>query len=177
MLRNNSKTSETIKSEHLHIARALESTVGTEMSWLGDIPPDALIEIRQTGALNEIREMLGGDLSDLIKANPDNFFRTGDQVFDNVQHALAEHEAKIKTLRSKKWTFAGKDVGSFLVVGGIELTAAITGLPLYGSVAASAGMSGVIPTAKDLKEKLAQIRKDQSDIKNTGVGILFSHKP
>ncbi len=176
MLRNNSKSTENIGSQHLHIARALDSTVATEMSWLGDIPPDALIEIRQTGALNEIREMLGGGLSDLIKANPDNFFRTGDQVFDNLQNALAEHEAKIKALRSNKWTFAGKDVGSFLVVGGIEITAAITGLPLYGSLAASSGMSGVIPTAKDLKEKLAQIRKDQSDINNTGIGILFKHK-
>ncbi len=176
MLRNNAKHIDEQEQVDLHIARALVTTVPTEIAWLGNVPPDAIIEIRAAGALEEIRGLLGAGVAELVQANSGNFFRTGDQVFDNLQKALADHQKKIRELQSKKWKFAGRDIGSFLVVGGIELTAAITGLPLYGALAASAGMSGVIPTAKELKEKLEEIRAQHSKINNTGIGILFKHK-
>lgn len=176
MLRNNSEYINDGERVNLHVARALETTVPTEISWFGNVPPEAIIEIRKTGALDEIRELLGVGVSELVQANPTNFFRTGDQVSENLQKALTDHQQKIKDLQSKSWKFAGRDVGSFLVVGGIELTAAITGVPLYGALAATAGMSGIIPTAKELKEKLAELRAQQLAVNNTGVRILFKHK-
>jgi hypothetical protein len=54
---------------------------------------------------------LSGGIQDLINSNPKNFYRTGDKVFDNLDSAFREHERKIKELSSKKWTFAGKDIG------------------------------------------------------------------
>jgi hypothetical protein len=176
MLRNNSNLTLDDELVNLHIARALNTIVPTEFSWFGNVPPDAVIEIRKAGALEEIRELLGLGVAELVQANPANFFRTGDQVFENFQRGLEDHQNRIKELRSKKWTFAGRDLGSFLVVGGIELTAAITGVPLFGAVAATAGMTGVIPTAKDLREKLAELRSRDSEIRNNGVGILFKHE-
>lgn len=176
MLRNNAKYIDQEEQVHLHIARALETTVPNEISWFGNVPPEAIIEIRRAGALDEIRGLLGSGVAELIQANPGNFFRTGDQVFENLQKAIADHQTKIRELQSKKWKFAGRDVGSFLVVGGIEFTAAITGLPLYGALAAGAGMSGVIPTVKELKEKLEKLRAQHSETNNTGIGILFKHK-
>lgn len=177
MLRNNSYHQDHVDQQRLHIARALETTVATEFSWLGNVPPEALIEIRKAGALEEIRETLGAGVAELVGARPDNFFRTGDQVFGNLHSALTDHELRIKEIQSKKWTFAGRDLGSFLVVGGIELAAAITGLPLYGAAAATAGLSGVVPTAKELKEKLTQLRAEEDELRSTGVGILFKHRP
>ena len=112
----------------------------------------------------------------MIEANPSNFYRTGDQVFKNLDKAFKDHEDKIKELTSKKWKFASKDIGSFVVVGGIEITAALTGLPLFGVLGAIAGMTGVIPNVKDLKEKYKQLKADESEIKNTGVGILLKSK-
>ncbi len=176
MLRNNSYSVDHVDQHRLHIARALETTVATKFTWLGNVPPEALLEIRKAGALEEIRETLGSGVAELIEARPDNFFRTGDQVFDNLHSALTKHESRIKEIQSKKWTFAGRDLGSFLVVGGIELAAAITGLPLYGAVAATAGMSGVVPTAKELKEKLSQLRAEEDELRSTGVGILFKYR-
>ena len=41
---------------------------------------------------------------------------------------------------------------------------------------AIAGMTGVIPNVKDLKEKYKQLKADESEIKNTGVGILLKSK-
>ena len=82
----------------------------------------------------------------------------------------------MKDLRSKKWSFAGRDIGSFMVVGSIELTAAITGLPLYGVVATAAGMTGAIPTVKELKEKFRQLKTEETALRHTGVGMLFKYK-
>ncbi|MEW8053505.1 MAG: hypothetical protein AB2809_24400 [Candidatus Thiodiazotropha sp.] len=175
MLRNNSNFLQEDDRKYLHIARALNTTVPTEISWFGNVTPEAIIEIRKAGALEEIRDVLGEGVSELISANPDNFFRTGDRVFHNLDKALSEHQQKIKEIQSKGWKFAGQDVGSFLVVGGIELTAALTGLPLYGSLAATAGMSGVVPTAKELKEKLSELRSQSAAASNSGIGILFKH--
>lgn len=160
----------------LHIARALNSTTKSEIPWIGNIPADSLIELRKIGALDEIRAILKKDIHKLIEVNPENFHRTGDQVFSNLNTAFKDHEKKIKELVSKKWTFAGKDISSFLVVGGIELAAALTGLPTYGAVATAANMTGVIPTAKDLKEKYKQLSKEEREFNRTGIGILLKNK-
>lgn len=176
MLEYNAGNSTADSLNDLHIARALNSTVKNEISWMGNIPPESLIEIRQSGALDEIRHLLSGGIQDLINSNPENFYRTGDQVFNNLDSAFRDHERKIKELSSKKWTFAGRDIGSFIVVGGIEITAALTGLPLYGSMAAMAGMSGIVPTVKDLRENYKKLTAEESKVKNTGVGILLRSK-
>lgn len=176
MLEYNAGNSEADSLNDLHIARALNSTVKNEMPWMGNIPPDALIEIRQSGALHEIRDLLSSGLKSLVEANPSNFYRTADQVFDNLDSAFKEHEQKLKELTSKRWKFAGKDIASFVVVGGIEITAALTGLPLYGALGAMAGMTGAIPNVKDLREKYKKLKAEESEIKNTGVGILFKNK-
>jgi len=159
----------------LHIARALGTTVKNEISWLGNVPPSALIEIRKTGALDEIRALLGTGIKELVDARPENFHRTGDKVFDNLYAAFQAHEKQLDALRMKKWRFAGLDVGSFFVVGGIEMTAALTGLPLFGAAAATASRLGVIPTAKDLKEKFGKLKAEDVKLDSTGVGILFKH--
>jgi hypothetical protein len=177
MLRANAQTLDGDVLTGLHVARALGTTVKNEISWLGNVPPAALIEIRKTGALDEIRTLLGSGIQELVEARPDNFHRTGDKVFDNLHAAFQAHEKQIDGLRMKKWKFAGLDVGSFFVVGGIEMTAALTGLPLFGAAAATASRLGVIPTAKDLKEKFGKLKEESAKLNSTGVGILFKHKP
>lgn len=176
MLEYNAGNSDVGKLNDLHIARALNSTVKNEMPWMGNIPPDALIDIRKSGALDEIRELLSGGLKSLIEANPGNFYRTGDKVFENLDVAFRDHEKRIEELIAKQWKFAGRDIGSFVVVGGIELTAALTGLPMFGVFGAAAGMTGMIPNVKELKEKFKDLKAEESEIKNTGVGILLKNK-
>jgi hypothetical protein len=176
MLEYNAGNSSMDSLHDLHIARALNSTVKNEMPWMGNIPADSLIEIRQSGALDEIRHLLSGGLQELIEANPSNFYRTGDQVFDNLDAAFLDHEKKIKELSDKKWKFAGKDIGSFIVVGGMTITAALTSLPAFAALGAAAGMSGYIPNVKELKEKYRTLTAEQNEVKNTGVGILLSSK-
>lgn len=175
MLRVNAQQLDDEALTGLHIARALGTTVKNEISWLGNVPPAALIEIRKTGALDEIRALLGTGIKELVDARPENFHRTGGKVFDNLYAAFHAHEKQLDALRMKKWKFAGLDVGSFFVVGGIEMTAALTGLPLFGAAAATASRLGVIPTAKELKEKYGKLKTEDAKLNSTGVGILFKH--
>jgi len=176
MLEYNAGSSRMDSLHDLHIARALNSTVKNEMPWMGNIPADSLIEIRESGALDEIRHLLSGGLKELIDANPNNFYRTGGQVFDNLDAAFKDHEKKIKELSEKKWKFAGKDIGSFIVIGGITITAALTSLPAFAAIGAAAGMSGYIPNVKELKKKYKKLTAEENEVKNTGVGILLSNK-
>lgn len=176
MLRNNALAEDSEALVGLHLARALGTTVASEISWLGNVPPAALLEIRKVGALDEIRALMSAGIRELVAARPDNFHRTGDKVFDNLNSAFRDHEMKLNKLRAKRWKFAGVDVGSFFVVGGIEMAAALTGLPVFGAAAATAACLGVVPTAKELAAKLGQLRGESKALESTGVGILFKHR-
>lgn len=176
MLRNNAVVENSESLVGLHMARALGKTAKSEFSWLGNVPPAALLEIRKAGALEEIRALMSAGVGELVAVRPDNFFRTGDKVFDNLDSAFRDHEAKLRELRAKKWKFAGLDVGSFLVVGGIEMTAALTGMPLFGAAAATTSLLGVTPTAKDLKERFGKLSEEGKALTSSGVGILFKHR-
>jgi hypothetical protein len=173
MLRANAVQLDPDTRTSLHIHRALETTVRNQLSWLGNVPPEALVEIRNVGALEEIRSIIGGGLKELVSAEPNNFHGTGDRVFGNLNSAFRDHERQLKLLSAKRWKFAGRDVSSFVLVGGIEVAAAITGLPMYGVLAAFSSLSGVVPTAKELREKLRELREEQRHIDATGVGILL----
>ncbi|WP_429016167.1 hypothetical protein [Aeromonas veronii] len=176
MLEYNAGNSSTDSLNDLHVARALNSTVKNEIPWLGNIPPESLIEIRKSGALDDIRHLLSGGLEELIKADPSNFHKTSEHVFNNLDVAFKNHEKAIKELSDKKWKFAGKDIASFIVVGGISIAAALTSLPLFGVIGTVAGMSGYVPSVKDLKDKYKKLTEEENKTRNTGVGILFKSK-
>ncbi len=159
----------------LHILRGLQALSENEMQWLGKVPIDALIELRKTGALDEIREILGNGIEEIARANSSNFYRTTDQVFNNIDHAFEEHKKKIKELSSKKWKFAGSDVASWLVVGTVEVTAAATGLPVYGLATIAANQVFDIPKLKDIPASIKELAKDSKKLKLSPVGLLFSY--
>ena len=161
----------------LHIVRGLQELAGNEMEWLGNIPIDALIEIRRQGAMEEIREILRKGVNDLVNSNPGNFHHSRDRVFDNINQAFAEHREKIKNLRRKKWKFAGKYIGSFLVKGPLEIAAAATGTPLWGltTIAAIAADELLdMPKLRDIPQSIRDLAAETDKIHKSPVGMLFS---
>jgi len=73
-----SERTESKTGEHdLHIVRGLQDLAMNEMEWLGNIPPDALIDIRKQGAMDDIRAMLGSGINEIVNSNPANFHRSG----------------------------------------------------------------------------------------------------
>jgi len=160
----------------LHVVRGLQSLADGEMQWLGNVPPAALIEVRQSGAIQEIRELLGKGMQELITANPTNFHRTTDQIFDNINAAFDRHKAAIADLSAKKWKFAGSDIGSWLVVGSLAVTAAATGLPVWGLAAIAADQLLDAPKLKDIPESVRKLAEESKQLKQSPVGILFKLK-
>ena len=161
----------------LHVVRSLQELAGNEMEWLGNIPLDALIEIRRQGAMEEIREILGKGVNDLANSNPDNFHSSRDKVFDNINQAFAEHQEKLKNLRGKKWKFAGKHIGSFLVKGPLEIAAAATGTPLWGLPTMAAIVADELldmPKLRDIPRSIRDLAAETDKIHKSPVGMLFS---
>lgn len=159
----------------LHVLRGLQSLSENEMEWLGRVPPDALLEIRKIGALEEIRNILGKGIDELSQVNPANFHRTSDQVFDNIHAAFDQHKQSIDDLISKKWKFAGSDIGSWFVVGSLAVTAAATGVPVWGIAAIVADQLLDAPKLKDIPESIKDLANESKELNNSPVGILFKY--
>jgi len=160
-------------AKDLHIVRGLQDLSSTEMEWLGNIPPEALIDIRQQGAMDEIREMLGKGIEQLVASNPENFHRSRDHVFDNINEAFRVHEHNIAAIKAKKWKFAGRDVGSWIVVGSLYVSAAITGMPVWGIAAIAADQVLDAPKLRGIPSSIRELATESNKVKKSPVGMLF----
>lgn len=159
----------------LHVLRGLQSLAENEMEWLGKVPPNALIELRKADALGEIRGVLAKGIYELALANPTNFHRTSDQIFDNIHAAFVEHRKNVAELSSKKWKFAGTDIGSWLVVGSLAVTAAATSLPVWGLAAVAADQLLPSPKLKDIPKSIKKLAEESKRLGQSPVGMLFKY--
>lgn len=163
--------------QNLHVIKGLNDLANTDMEWLGNIPPEVLIEIRKQGAMDEIRHILGNGINSLIEANPSNFYRSRDQIFENLNSSFAQHKKNIDELKAKKWKFAGSDIGSWLVVGSLSVTAAVTGAPVWGIAAIAANQLLDTPKLKDIPSSIKNLAEENSKLQKSPVGMLFDiHK-
>ena len=170
------RAGEVMANEDMHVLRALEALADGEMHWLGRVPPAALLEIRKEGALPEIRQMLSKGVDSLVNSNPANFYRTTDKIFDNIHLAFADHQKRIDELRSKKWKFAAKEIGSWVAVGTIEVSAALTGTPIWGLATIAANQLTDAPKLKDIPASIKALAEENRKIKRSPVGMLFQYK-
>ena len=162
-----------IGAHDLHVVRGLQDLSNNEMKWLGNIPPDALIDIRKQGAMDEIRDMLGKGINDLVNSNPNNFHRSRDQIFDNIHAAFVQHKRNIDELMSRKWKFAGKDIGTWMVTGTLAVTAAATSNPVWGIAAIAADQLLDAPKLKNIPQSFRELADESNKVKKSPVGMLF----
>lgn len=131
--------------------------------------------MRKTDAIKEIRQILGKGVQELSLANPLNFHRTADLVFDNIHAAFKEHKQRIDELNAKKWKFAGSDIGSWLVVGSLAVVAAATGQPVWGLDAVAADQLLDAPKIRDIPESIRKLADETRKVKESPVGMLFKY--
>lgn len=167
---------EVLTHRPFHVVRGLQHAAREKMEWLGRIPVDSLIEIRRKGALDEIRGILARGISDIASTNPSDFLETSNRVTTNIQQAFTRHRKNIEDLRKKKWRFAGRDIGSWVVVGTLEIAAAILGSPALavGTIVATQVFDA--PKLKDLPGKARELKKESAELRNSATGLLFRHR-
>jgi hypothetical protein len=141
-------------NQSMHIARALVAESENNLAWLGKVPPETVLEIRQRGLAEEIREMLGHGISELIRVNPNNYFRTVDQVVENIDNAFRQHQKTLLEAKKKKLKLYGVDIGSFVAMGTLAVSAAFTGSPELGAASGLLDMAG-FPNFKDINRSYA----------------------
>ena len=160
----------------LHIIKGLQSVSEKEENWLGKIPHDALIEMRATGAFQEIRETLSAGVEDIANLKPDNFFRSSDQIVDNIRSAHEKHLNEIKKLKSKKVKFAGHDIGSMLIAGGLDISGFVTGLGTFGAASYAVNQFLDVPKLKQIPSRFREIKDAHIELKKSPMGLFFKHK-
>ncbi|WP_322969445.1 hypothetical protein [Faecalibacter sp. LW9] len=163
----------------MHIVKGLNGLDNTKLQWIGKIPPKGLIELRKHGAINEIREILSKGIEELVLANEFDFTSTSNKVFNNLNYAFNQHQENIKELVNKKWKIAGKDFGSWLVMGSVEIASACLGTPLYGLSTFALNQIIDAPKIKDLPktiEKMKETDNERQNLKKSPLGLMFNYK-
>lgn len=160
----------------LHISRGMQRLADTDMQWLGNVPPEALIAIRKEGALEEIRGMISKGVEDVVALNPENFFRSADKIYDNLEAAFSDHQGKISDLKAKRWKFASSDIGSWVVAGTIEVAAAVFGTPAWGLASVAVSQLTNAPKVKDIPKIARELKKEGDAISKSAAGLLFKHR-
>ena len=169
------ESGESVGLRDLHTVRGLQALSENEMRWLGRVPPDALIELRRSGALGEVRAILGKGVEELAAVNPSNFHRTSDLIFDNIHAAFAEHQKNVDALAAKKWKFAGSDIGSWIVLGSLAATAAATGTPAWALAALAADQLLKAPKLREIPSSIKTLAKATQELRRSPVGLLFKY--
>jgi hypothetical protein len=162
----------------LHIVKGLNGLDSSKLQWIGKIPPKGLIELRKNGAINEIREILLKGIDELVNANQFDFTSTSHKVFNNLNFAFNQHQENIKKLTNKKWKIAGKDFGSWLVMGSVEIASACLGTPLYGLSTVALNQIIDAPKIKDLPktvENIKQTEREKEQLKKSPLGLMFNY--
>lgn len=163
----------------MHIVKGLNGLDSTSLQWIGKIPPKGLIELRKNGAINEIREILSKGIDEIVQANEFDFTNTSYKVFNNLNSAFNQHQDNIQKLINKKWKIAGKDFGSWLVMGSVEIASACIGAPLYGLSTVALNQILDAPKIKDLPKTVKTIKKTEQEkekLKKSPLGLMFSYK-
>ncbi|QNS41710.1 hypothetical protein H0S70_01570 [Chryseobacterium manosquense] len=173
------RTAHNLNLPNSHILQGLNSLSSTKLQWIGKIPPEGLIEIRKSGAIDEIRKILSNEIDEMVLANSLDYEKTAKKVLNNLNDAFEKHQKNIRELTSKKWKIAGKDFGSWLVMGSLEIASAYTGTPLYGI--STAVLSQIIdaPKLKDLPKTvktIKEIEKEKQNLSKSPVGLMFKYK-
>lgn len=162
------------REEASHVVRALVSEADNNLGWLGNVPPETIVEIRKQGLSEEVRAILGQGIPELINADRSNYFRTADQVVDNLDRAFRKHQQDLRDARNKKLKLYGLDVGSCLAAGTLGVAAAITSNVGLGVASSLVGMAG-LPNLKDIKSKFQAISEEDRLRRTSPTGLLFKH--
>ena len=155
--------------KNILLVNALQSD---RLAWLGNVPHNALIELRQVGALNEIRKLFSEGIANIQDANEETYTETVNEIIGNINRAFFDHMKVLKEHSSGVKKYFGFDIAPWVVTGGISIAAASTGNVPISVTSALAGMIG-LPSGKDLWKKGKELLEERNKLARSPVGLLF----
>ena len=119
-------------SEETAVVRILENK---EMSWLGNIPLEKLIELRSEGRMEEMRTLIRESNERLKFADFSKVSELAQEVKANLEDALMKHESDLKSQEMMSRLKIQTSVTELLVSGWIALvTTKVPELSIPGSI-------------------------------------------
>lgn len=162
-------------NKDLHMIKGLQRAAQTDETWLGKIPHEALIEMRKEGAFGEIRDVLSAGVEGIAVAKPESFFRSSDQIVDNIRTAFDRHSTEVAALKEKSVKFAGHDIGSMLVAGGLDLASIATGYGTWGAASWAVNQFLDVPKIRDIPGKFRSLKNAHIELRKSPMGLFFKH--
>ncbi len=156
------------------ISKALQAQGSDQLALISDLPASALIELRQRGAMAELREMLRHGISEIDIAAPAALSEVTEAVTANISDAFSKHKEELAEIAGSKRRFFGLDITPWIASGSIAIAAASTGNVPIAIIAAAVGLAGA-PSGRDLWSKGKDIISTGAELKRSPVGILFRH--
>jgi hypothetical protein len=154
------------------ISKALGSSL------LSGLPPETMIELRRNGAATELRAMIGNGISEINSASDADVSMVADAVIANVDNAFSEHNKQLQALSHSRIKFYGKDVGRYVINGGLLLTSYLNKSPALGALSTLVAISQQFlgnPGPDDLMKRYRELRSKSADLRRSPVGAMFQH--
>ena len=139
------------------------------LKWLGRVPLDKLVLLRQNGELSELRELLRREILEIKSATEDELPEIAKQVEYNMTEAFKRHSQDIRQTESRCKSQYKIDSG-LIVVGAISAAASLVS-PLACFLGLIGG-AGIVDLYRAYRER----KKELDSLKMRPVGILFDVK-
>lgn len=154
--------------EETAVARILEQP---DISWLGNIPTEKLLDMRAQSQMEEMR-CLFRDANDRLKyTSPEKFSILATEVSSNLQEALLTHERELRSRTAKDVWGLGVSIGAFIVNGTLSL--ASVAIPWLAIPAAAIGLGAGLGSVRDVIRRVQRLRKYKSESTARPIGILW----
>jgi hypothetical protein len=144
-----------------------------ELSWIGNVPFNKIVEMRRRGELQDMRELLGRSITEIQTANDDEFVEVGRQVEYNLEQAFRRHSKEVQELSEEYKRKYKIDAASIAATGTIGLISAM--YPPIASIAFLQRIVGAV-SIKELIEDFFEKRKKLRALQRKPVGMLFEAK-
>lgn len=166
---------EPVSLAHLLITRALQSTTQDNRLRVLRASPEALIELRRNGALEELRAMLRTGIQEITAAAPSDLENVTNAIAANINSAMLEHQKKLDGLVRSGIRWYGLEVAPMIVSASISILGAANGNVALSTIGAVISALGV-PTLKDVVKEGQSILDENKRLNRSAAGILFRNR-
>jgi hypothetical protein len=135
--------------------------------WMGNVPTDAVVRMREEGEFQNIRDILGRGIERIEGVSDKDFLEVTKQVGYNLDQEFRRHAAELKAMDTefrRKYKF---DLASVTVGGAIAVMSAM--YPPLASLAPFVGSVGPTKTILDVLEQ----RTRRDELRRKPVALLF----